>query len=214
MTDIQRDTFIDTITDFDFTLPPKALDLLQEYVDLLFRANRRTNLVSSTDLPIFWTRHILDSIAPLLLKIVSGPAELLDIGSGAGLPGIPIAICAPNLDVTMVESIGKKARFIERAVSALDLPNARAEIRRYESLDRMLTYDFCVSRAVSSVADMLPSISRLVRPGGKAIFYKSREFASELSESNVLDEFGSPTVYSMGNYAAFGGRVLIVFERL
>jgi len=211
------DTFLAALSEMGFFPPANALDLFEEYAQLLAHSNRHMNLVSASDLPHLWGRHLLDSISPLLLRAVPEEGDLLDIGSGAGLPGIPLAICAPRLRITMVESIGKKARFIERAIDTLGLCNASVQRCRFEAIDDPHRYDFCTARAVSSVRDILPKVSHLVKSGGKAIFYKSRDFESELEGIDGLLErasFKPPVVFAAKNHETFERRVLLVFEKI
>jgi len=131
-------------------LSGEAVSRLLDFLDLLIRWNKAYNLTAVRDPAQMVTRHLLDSLA--VLPYVRGET-LADLGSGAGLPGIPLAIARPDLQVTLVDSNGKKARFLREAARALPLPNARVEQVRVEELEG--TCDCITARAFASLADML-----------------------------------------------------------
>src|SRR5690348_15756901 len=131
-------------------LPEAAVASLLDYLGLLVRWNKAYNLTAVRDPAEMVTRHLLDSLA--VLPFVRGET-LADLGSGAGLPGIPLAIARPGLKVTLVDSNGKKARFLREAARALPLPNARVEQVRVEELEG--SCDCITARAFASLADML-----------------------------------------------------------
>lgn len=131
-------------------LPAAAIVRLLDYLDLLIRWNAAYNLTAVRDPSDMVTRHLLDSLA--VLRCIEG-ATLADLGSGAGLPGIPLAIARPDIAVTLVDSNGKKARFLREAARALPLPNARVVDSRVENLSG--EFDCITARAFASLAEML-----------------------------------------------------------
>ena len=132
------------------------------YLELILRWNARTNLTAVRDPEGIIQRHFLESIACARMLPV-GIATLLDFGSGAGLPGIPIAICRPEIAVTLAESQGKKAAFLREAVRGLEL-NVAVFAGRAESLPTQ--FDCVTLRAVDRMEQAIQAAGALVRPGG------------------------------------------------
>jgi 16S rRNA (guanine527-N7)-methyltransferase len=129
---------------------------LLDYQDLLLKWNKVYNLTSVRDPASMLTHHLLDSLAvvgPLLRHVGERPTRLLDVGSGAGLPGIVIAICCPHIQVDCVDTVAKKAAFIQQAAATLQLPKLRGLHARVESLTE--PYDVITSRAFASLADFV-----------------------------------------------------------
>jgi len=114
--------------------------------------------------------HLLDSLA--LVPHMDGIATLADLGTGAGLPGIPLAIALPALRVTLVESSGKKARFLREAVRRLGLGNARVAESRAEALDEPGAYDAITARALATLPEILALGGHLLAPGGRLLAMK------------------------------------------
>jgi 16S rRNA (guanine527-N7)-methyltransferase len=133
-----------------------------EYVSLILRWNGRVNLTAVREEDGILSRHIVESIA--LVRILPTTIEtLLDFGSGAGLPGIPIALCRPDIQVTLAESQGKKAAFLREAARVLRL-SARVHAGRAEALEER--FDCVAMRAVDRMATAVAAAAALVKPGG------------------------------------------------
>lgn len=132
------------------------------YLKLMLRWNARTNLTSVRDAEGILSRHFVESIA-CARALPAGVATLLDFGSGAGLPGVPIALCRPEMAVTLAESQGKKAAFLREAVRALGL-KAMVHAGRAEELTTV--FDCVTLRAVDKMEQAVLAAGRLVRPGG------------------------------------------------
>lgn len=141
-------------------LAPAQIDLLMSFMDLLQKWNKVYNLTSVRDPQEMLTHHLLDSLAavPALLRHVSSlPLEegkrlpLLDVGSGGGLPGVVFAICCPQIDVNCVDTVGKKAAFIQQVAASLRLPNLRGIHDRVENLKTQYPVISC--RAFASLVD-------------------------------------------------------------
>ena len=129
---------------------------LLQYLELLRKWNQVYNLTSIRDPADMLTHHLLDSLAvigPLLRQTGGRPIQLLDVGSGAGLPGVVIAICCQRVEVDCVDTVAKKAAFIQQAAATLQLPNLRGLHARVESLPG--PYDVIASRAFASLADFV-----------------------------------------------------------
>lgn len=145
-----------------------AAPLLQ-YLALLDRWNKTYNLTAIRDPREMVTRHLLDSLA--MAPFVSS-GTLADLGTGPGLPGIPLAITHPGLQVTLVESNGKKCRFMREAVRKLGLTNARVAEGRAEALDEPEGFDNLTARAMDTLDGIIAVGGHLLRPGGRLLAMK------------------------------------------
>jgi len=134
----------------------------QAYLELLMRWNARMNLTAIRDREGILSRHFVESIV-CAQAVPDGVASLLDFGSGAGFPGIPIALCRPEIRVTLAESQAKKAGFLQEAVRTLGL-RCRVHSGRAETLREV--FDCVAMRAVDRMADAVRTGSRLVAPKG------------------------------------------------
>jgi 16S rRNA (guanine527-N7)-methyltransferase len=153
-----------------------ACERLLDYVELLARWNAAYNLTAVRIPDEMVTRHLLDSLA--VAKLVRGDS-LADLGTGAGLPGIPLAILAPERQHVLIDSNGKKVRFLREAVRTLALANVRVEQSRVE--DARGQYDCITARAFATLGDMLRMGGHLLAPDGIWLALKG-----QLSKDEVL----------------------------
>ncbi|WP_374012840.1 16S rRNA (guanine(527)-N(7))-methyltransferase RsmG [Pseudoxanthomonas koreensis] len=151
---------------------------LLDYLALLLRWNRTYNLTAIRDPDEMVTRHLLDSLA---MHPYLRPGALADLGTGPGLPGIPLAIALPQVHVTLVESNGKKARFLREAVRQLRLGNARVAESRAEALDEPGAYAQVTARALDTLAGIIAVGGHLLAPGGRLLAMKGIHPASEIA---------------------------------
>ncbi|MGH8616443.1 MAG: 16S rRNA (guanine(527)-N(7))-methyltransferase RsmG [Burkholderiales bacterium] len=140
-----------------------AQQTLLDYLALIEKWNRVHNLTAIRDPAQMLTHHLLDSLA--VLPHLTGP-RVLDVGAGAGLPGIVLAIVRPDWAVTLLDSNHKKAAFLQQAVIELKLANADVVCERIENLDRPQAYDVLVSRAFSALAEFVTAALPVLAPGG------------------------------------------------
>ncbi len=160
-------------------LPGELAPPLLAYLDLLARWNRTYNLTAVRDPREMVSRHLLDSLA--MEPFLDGIDSLADLGTGPGLPGIPLAIARPGLRVTLVEANGKKARFLREAVRTLGLANAEVAESRIESLDRPGTFDAITARALATLPQILEFGGHLLAPGGKLLAMKGARPDEEIA---------------------------------
>lgn len=170
----------------DYSVSRETIDRLQVYVDLLRRWNRRINLIAPGTLPEVWSRHIADSIQ--LLDLAPPTARCwLDLGTGAGLPGLAVAIVAaerrPHLSMTLVDSDRRKAAFLMTATRVLDLP-VRIVVGRAETLPAQ-PYDVISARALAPLTRLLDLAHRLRGPDTVCLFPKGRGVDSELTAASA-----------------------------
>jgi len=153
---------------------------LLAYLALLLQWNQAYNLTAIRDPQEMLVKHLFDSLA-ILAYVPAG--ALVDIGSGAGLPGIPLALALPDLRLTMIETAGKKARFLREAVRALGLSErVRVLSARAENVDEAGHYDCLTARAFGTLEQILHIGGHLLRPGGQLLAMKGRDPSHELSD--------------------------------
>lgn len=148
---------------------------LSRFADLLIKWNESYNLTSITSPKDVLDLHLVDSLALAKCSgdLLNGSKTVLDVGSGGGLPAIPLAIVRPELEITMVDAVQKKTIFQRQAISMLRLKNIKAEHTRVEQIkDR--TFDVITSRAFASLSDMIHLTEHLLAPGGVWLAMKGK----------------------------------------
>jgi 16S rRNA (guanine527-N7)-methyltransferase len=197
---------VDGLAAMRLDLPADAQEKLLAYLDLLAKWNRTYNLTAVRDPAEMISRHLLDSLA--VLPFVHGK-NLADLGSGAGLPGIPLAIARPDLVVTLVESNGKKARFLREAVRSLPLANVTVAQARVQ--DTTGVFDTITARAFASLPGMLAWAGHLLAPGGRWLALKGRADPAELDATP--DAFRVVAVHELQVPGTDGGRCVVELAR-
>lgn len=164
-------------------LDPAAAAPLLDYLALLLRWNKTYNLTAVRDPHEMVSKHLLDSLAmhPYLDALAARGGSLADLGTGAGLPGIPLAIVKPGLRVTLVESNGKKARFMREVIRQLGLADARVAESRIEALDEPGAYDAITARALATLPLILELGGHLLKPEGRLLAMKGVYPAEEIA---------------------------------
>jgi 16S rRNA (guanine527-N7)-methyltransferase len=161
------------------------VDALMGYLDLLQKWNKVYNLTAVRDPAEMMTHHLLDSlsvIGPLLRQVGERPVRLLDVGSGGGLPGVVIAVVCPQISVTCVDTVAKKAAFIQQVAATLKLPNLKGLHARVESLNALAGqgFDVVCSRAFASLPDFVNWSQDALAPGGVWMAMKGKHPGDEL----------------------------------
>ncbi|MGB0444508.1 MAG: 16S rRNA (guanine(527)-N(7))-methyltransferase RsmG [Porticoccaceae bacterium] len=158
----------------------QQLEKLLQYLELLQRWNKAFNLTAIRD-PLQMVRlHLLDSLA--IHPYIQGVKSIIDVGTGPGLPGIPLAILNPQVNFTLLDSNGKKTRFLFQAINELKLPNASEINHRVEAYKPNQLFDAVISRAFSSISDMLNQCDHLISDQGCFLAMKGKKPDSELSQ--------------------------------
>jgi len=160
------------------TLPPAQQEALLGYLGLLARWNRAYNLTAVRDPAEMVRRQLLDSLS-ILPWVDRGP--LLDVGTGPGLPGIPLAIARPELTFSLLDSNGKKTRFVQQAVGELGLANVEVIKGRAERLERRGHYALITSRAFATLAEMVDLTAALLVADGSWLAMKGADPAAEVA---------------------------------
>jgi len=182
-TDLRRGRLIAAATQLGLTLDEDRIGQLLAYLDLLQRWNATYNLTAVRDPDRMLTQHLVDClamIAPLRRALVGVPApyRLLDVGSGGGLPGIVIAVVNPDIDVTCVDTVGKKAAFVQQVAASLRLRNLHSQHARVEQL-KAAPFQVVASRAFASLADFVALTRRHVADDGVWLAMKGKDPADE-----------------------------------
>ncbi|MDE3012340.1 MAG: 16S rRNA (guanine(527)-N(7))-methyltransferase RsmG [Pseudomonadota bacterium] len=152
-------------------LPEGASEALLDYLVLLEKWNRTINLTAIRERERMVTQHLLDSLS-VLPSLGAADHRLVDIGTGAGLPGIPLAIARPELQVTLVEPNQKKVAFLRQAKAELNLSNVEVQGVRAEDVVAGQGFDVVISRAFADLPDFVKVGARLVAPKGRLIAMK------------------------------------------
>lgn len=171
-----------------FELPEVLLEKLARYLDHLLETNQRMNLTAIRDRDVAWRRMIIDSLTLLPgLEDLEAGTRCIDVGTGGGLPGIPVAIARPDLSITLLEATGKKVRFLEETIELLGLENVKAIQGRAETLgqdaDHRQRYEVAMNRAVGPMAVVLELSLPLVKTGGRMLAMKGPKLEEELMAS-------------------------------
>ena len=171
-------TLLDGARALALDLDEAQLAKLVAHLDLLDDWNTRMNLTAIRDRPSQLTKHLLDSLT--VLPYLQGE-RVADVGSGAGFPGIPLAIVAPRRHFTLVESTGKKCRFLEHVRDTLELGNVEVVQARAERCQPEVRFDTVIARAVGPIADLVKVAGPLVVGGGRLLAMKGRYPEAELA---------------------------------
>jgi 16S rRNA (guanine527-N7)-methyltransferase len=184
----------------------ETLDSLRHFALLLYEQSGNLALVARADRPRLFTRHILDSLNPLAL-FDPPPSSLLDVGSGGGLPGIPLALIWARARVTLLESRERKAGFLERVIRDLELSNARvavARLRDLASLSSVARVEAVTIRAVGRLPELLREATGIAVPGATWVYFLGTAERAEALIGSIDAEAFAPAA----RRGALGGWLL------
>lgn len=167
----------------DIPITPEQLNKFQLYCDFLIEYNQNVNLTAVTYPPEIVKKHFLDSLYPLSQGLIPPNSSCADVGTGAGFPGVPLAIMRPDLEFTLIDAQKKRLTFLQQLLERIELKNCSLMHARAEDAGRSVRENFsCVlTRAVARMSVLSELCLPLVRPGGTLICYKGPDAQNELS---------------------------------
>ena len=185
----------DEVENFSINNPNVSRETMKKlsiFRAFLLEENQKTNLIAKSQKDKIWMRHIHDSLRILALLEEKEPIKILDIGSGGGFPGIPLAIATKNLDIqyTLIESIKKKSAFLETARKLLDLSNVKVINKRVENL-KNIEFDIITCRALAKITQIFNYAHHLTKQNTVFLLHKG---------INIVDEINEATKYWFFDY--------------
>ncbi|MFG6325361.1 MAG: 16S rRNA (guanine(527)-N(7))-methyltransferase RsmG [Lachnospiraceae bacterium] len=187
--------FYDGLSKLGISLSDRQIEQFICFYDILTERNKVMNLTAITEPVEIIEKHFLDSLSLVKAIDLSGDKKVIDVGTGAGFPGIPIIISYPQLHITLLDSLNKRIGFINDVIKLLNLKNVETIHGRSEELGKNIKYreqyDLCVSRAVANMSVLSEYCIPFVKKGGKFISYKSGNIENEV-------ENAGNSVYKLG----------------
>ncbi len=174
----EREVLAEGARTFGLALDELQVENLVRLIDELAAANAEFNLTAIRDRPGMLHKHLLDSLS--VLPYLRG-GRVADVGTGAGFPGLPLAIASPERQFVLIEATGKKARYVERTVRRVGCANVEVVHARAESYRPAEGFDVVLARAVASLADFVGYAGHLCAPGGRLLALKGRRPDAELA---------------------------------
>ncbi len=169
-------------------LSTEKFDQLSKLYSLYDKWNKEINVISRKDFENFYTHHVLHSLTPTFIIKFKKNTSILDVGTGGGFPGIPLAICFPESNFLLVDSVGKKAKVVNQVASSLNIKNVKVDNNRAEKIEG--EFDYIVSRAVTKLPVFMSWVGGKIKPKGfnsipnGIIYLKGGDFSEELSKLN------------------------------
>lgn len=186
-TEINTEVILDWASKNAIEITPAQLTQLAQHQSMVLETNQQMNLTAITDPTEFATKHIIDSLT--ILPYIQGAKTLADVGTGAGFPGMVVAIMRPDVQVTLIDSLRKRVFFLQEVVDKLGLANVTAIHARGEELARTgAEYEICTARAVASMDKLAKWVMPLVAPGGIFLAMKGQEVTEELAKAKTALE--------------------------
>jgi 16S rRNA (guanine527-N7)-methyltransferase len=202
-------------------LTPEQIAVCERYALELIERNTSVNLTAITEPADIAHKHFLDSWTAFGARTWTGSERVIDVGSGAGFPGLALRIAKPRLRVTLVESVGKKARFLEQVTALLGLGDVEVRNERAEALalSRRERYDVATARAVGSLGQVIEYLLPFLRVGGDAIVWKGRleaELAGARKAAAALggEVRGVTSTAELGVEDVLPGRNVVVIRKM
>ena len=183
----KNEYIIDRLKSIDIVINEDQAQQFVRFYELMVEKNKVMNLTSITDFQEVVEKHFMDSLMVNHVVHFIGTESVIDVGTGAGFPGIPLKIIFPDLDLVLMDSVNKRLKFIDEVVVDLNLQKVRTVHARAEDMANQKEYrenfDYCLSRAVANLSTLAELCLPFVKIGGKFISYKAGEIEEEVSSS-------------------------------
>lgn len=209
--------------DLGVRLSGAQVALCERYAAELIERNTTVNLTAITELEDIAIKHFLDSFTACAVRVWTGRERVIDVGSGAGFPGVALRLAMPNIRLTCVESVGKKSRFLDEISALLGLADIEVRNERAETLahatDRRAAYDVGAARAVGTIAACAEYLLPFLRVGGDAIVWKGKVDAELPAARKALAAVGGEiasivSTVQLGVADVLPGRNLVVMRKV
>ena len=213
--------FLKEVNSFGITLSEQKQEKFLRYMDLMLEWNKKINLTAITKFEDILELHFTDSLALAKYEDLSQHSTLADVGTGAGFPGIPLAIAFPNLSILLLDSLNKRVLFLKEVIEQLALSNCTAIQSRAEDACRMPLYrekfDLVTSRAVAALSPLCEYCLPYLKTGGRFYAYKSQKTEEECAQAeNAIHILGGKIrhIYSVYATDAETKRTLVCIEKI
>ncbi len=200
-----REALRKRLDELGLTLSEASCERLAAYAELLMRWNRAYNLTAARTEEELVDRHLIDS---LVIRAYLQPGPLLDVGSGPGLPGLPLAIIEPERPIKLLDSSGKKARFLRQCCAELGLGQVAVQQGRMEALAEG-GYAVVTARAVAALRELIPATRHLLAPGGRLLALKGERAEAEL-QALTADEAAGLEIHELPTVGGRGRARLVI----
>ncbi len=181
------DQFKKGLSDLNINLTEKQTQQFLKYYEILVETNKVMNLTAITEFDEVIEKHFLDSLSLVRVFDLNRNVKILDLGTGAGFPGIPLKITFPEIDIVLADSLNKRVKFLNEVVETLQLNQVETVHGRAEELAKNKKYreqfDLCTSRAVANLSSLSEYCIPFVKEGGRFISYKSGEIEEEVDQA-------------------------------
>lgn len=206
------------VSELNIELSDKQLESFDTYYKMLIEWNEKINLTAITEYDEVLVKHFTDSLSIVKAVDMNRVTSLIDVGTGGGFPGIPIAILFPEIKITLLDSLNKRITFLNEVVKELSLTNVEAIHGRAEDIargDYREKFDLCVSRAVANLSTLSELCIPFVSVGGFFVSYKSEKADEEIeSATKAIDILGGKITNKIDFAIKDNNRNLIVIEKI
>ncbi|SHK04313.1 16S rRNA (guanine527-N7)-methyltransferase [Tepidibacter formicigenes DSM 15518] len=190
-----REILKNGLNELNISIDDFKIDKFEKYKDLLVEWNKKINLTAIEDEKEIYIKHFIDSLSCLIKNYIKDNDKIIDVGTGAGFPGIPLKVCLNDLNLTLLDSLNKRINFLKEVCSSLELENVEFVHGRAEDFGKdekyREKYDIATARAVASLPILLEYCTPFIKVGGYFVCLKGPSIGEELKESKkAMDVLG------------------------